>query len=873
MQSPANLQTVENFCNTGNQLKTQGRFDEAIASYKKALEIEPQNAEIYNLLAEVYFSQKKLPEALGCCHRAIEIKPDLAPAYKILGNILQTQGRMEAALDAYTKALELNPDFAEAYINQGSILSKLDRNQEAIVCLEKAIAIKPNIGAAYWNLANIYFQLENLEKSVDNRKKAFSLEPKFINAETLNDLGTAIGRLGNFGEAIGYYEKAIELQPNYPLAYLNLGIALNEEGKLDSAIEKLQKSIQLQANFVDAYISLGNCLIKQNKINEGISQYQKAISLAPNSAMAHFNLGTTLTQEDRLEEAINELRKAVELKPDLAEAHSNIGAAISRYARKKGIISGELFNVAINSLLKALEINSELTLPHIYLTQLISYPVKALDFAPLRQAAAIYLETCNQDNWLTACSTFIGTHVKSGLTKLAKEKFLEIEPKIYQSLEKVNPIETTVLYCHLLFNLHYLRDDLAANSKLYQAVGQKYAEQIIAAKQIKISQPEKKQPPTSNLKIGVMSSHFARHSVGWCSADIITELGKLTPNLHLYFMGDRQADDRTKIFESAAAKFYRPKANKNGDFDIQQIVDDISQDELDILIELDSSTIPSQVEVIYHQPASVCLSWLGFEAPFTNENNYFLCDWNTHPEGREKYNREQLVRMPDSFVAVGGFKSTVVDRKTARRTQRIAEEQIVYLCVAPGYKLNPEQILAQVKILKQVPDSILLYKGHTGDIKVIESAYKEECQAQGVGFQRIKFMSFSASEEEHRTVYQIADVMLDSYPYNGGTHNLEALWFNLPVVTKSGETYLSRMGYSFLKTLSLTECITNSWEEYIELGVKLGKDQELRQEIKNKLVQSKQPETLSPLWNPQKFAQDMYKVFEQLLAEKLGNES
>ena len=181
-------------------------------------------------------------------------------------------------------------------------------------------------------------------------------------------------------------------------------------------------------------------------------------------------------------------------------------------------------------------------------------------------------------------------------------------------------------------------------------------------------------------------------------------------------------------------------------------------------------------------------------------------------------------------------------------------------------------VQAQVKILKGVPDSVLFYKGHTGDLKVIEAAYKAECQAQGVGAQRIKFISRSASEEEHRQVYQVADIMLDSYPYNGGTHNLEALWFNLPVVTKSGETYLSRMGYSFLKTLSLDECITGSWEEYIETGIKLGKDQEFRQSIKEKLVQSKQPETLSPLWNPQKFAQDMYKLFEQLLAEKLGNE-
>ncbi|MFB2833856.1 tetratricopeptide repeat protein [Floridanema evergladense] len=872
MQSQVNSPTAENFCNTGNQLKSEKRFDEAIASYQKALQLQPDYAEVHYQLAEIYFWQRKLGEAIASCNKAIELQPDFAPNYKILGNILQAQGNIEAALDAYTKALELNHEYAEAYINQGSILSKLGRNEEAIISLEKSIAINPNIGAAYWNLANIYLQLDNLEKVVEYRKQAFLIEPKLVNAETLNDLGTAIGKLGNFEEAINYYQKAIELQPNYHLAHLNLGVSLRKIGKLDAAKEELQKVIKLRANDAEAYNNLGGILVEEKQIEAGIANYQKAVNLKPDSAEYHFNLGTALAHQDKFTEAIKELQKAVELDPNLGEAYSNIGAIVYRKTRKDGEISGELFNIAINSLLKALEVNSDLELAHLYLAQLISSPVRASDFGSLRQASEMYLERSKDSNRLIATSTFIGTYIKSGLAQIAKEKFLEIEPEIYNNLGKINNTELSIVYSHVLFNLHYLRDDLAANTRLYQEVGKKYAEQIIETKEIKINKIQPKKLPTSNLKVGVMCSHFARHSVGWCSADIITELGKLTPNLYLYFMGDRQPDDRTKIFESAAAKFYRPKAKENGEFDINQIVQDIAQDELDILIELDSSTVPTQVEVIYHQPASVCLSWLGFEAPFTKENNYFLCDWNTHPEGREKYNREQLMRMPDSFVAVGGFKSVPIDRKAARKAQRIAEDQVIYLCVAPGYKLNPEQIHAQVKILKQVPDSILMYKGHTGDMKVIESAYKAECQAQGVGFQRIKFMSRSASEEEHRQVYQVADIMLDSYPYNGGTHNLEALWFNLPVITKSGETYLSRMGYSFLKTLSLDECITNSWEEYIEQGIKLGKERELRQSIKEKLVQSKQVETLSPLWNPQKFAQDMYKIFEQLLVKKLGNE-
>lgn len=77
-------------------------------------------------------------------------------------------------------------------------------------------------------------------------------------------------------------------------------------------------------------------------------------------------------------------------------------------------------------------------------------------------------------------------------------------------------------------------------------------------------------------------------------------------------------------------------------------------------------------------------------------------------------------------------------------------------------------------------------------------------------------------------MYGITDVFLDSYPYNGGTHTLEALWFNVPVVTYKGEQFLSRMGYSFLQGLSIEEGISESWKDYINWGVRLGQDQVLR---------------------------------------------
>ncbi|ERT03544.1 glycosyl transferase 41 family protein, partial [Lyngbya aestuarii BL J] len=120
---------------------------------------------------------------------------------------------------------------------------------------------------------------------------------------------------------------------------------------------------------------------------------------------------------------------------------------------------------------------------------------------------------------------------------------------------------------------------------------------------------------------------------------------------------------------------------------------------------------------------------------------------------------------------------------------RIGLDQVIYLSVAPGRKFNRELVEAQVAILKQVPNSILIHKA-AGDVAVFQGAYQQACQAAGVSLHRVKFIPRFPTEEEHRQIYALADVLLDSYPYNGGTHTLEALWFEVPVVTRKGEQFL-----------------------------------------------------------------------------------
>jgi predicted O-linked N-acetylglucosamine transferase (SPINDLY family) len=114
---------------------------------------------------------------------------------------------------------------------------------------------------------------------------------------------------------------------------------------------------------------------------------------------------------------------------------------------------------------------------------------------------------------------------------------------------------------------------------------------------------------------------------------------------------------------------------------------------------------------------------------------------------------------------------------------------------------------------------------------------------------------------EHRANLAIADIVLDTYPYNGATTTLETLWMGVPIVTKVGEQFAARNSYTMMMNVGVTEGLAWSDEEYVEWGVKLGKDEKLRQEIVWKLRKSRQT---SPLWNGQKFAREMENAYLQM---------
>lgn len=355
---------------------------------------------------------------------------------------------------------------------------------------------------------------------------------------------------------------------------------------------------------------------------------------------------------------------------------------------------------------------------------------------------------------------------------------------------------------------------------------------------------------TKKIKIGYIAHTLKGHSVGWLSRWLFQYYDREAFQTNLYLIY-QQAEDYQwfeKQVDCVHAFGVEP----------QKTATQIKTDEIDILVDLDSLTLDTTCQVMALKPAPVQVTWLGWDASGLPAVDYYIADPYVLPENAQEYYSETIWRLPQTYIAVDGFEVGV---PTLRREHlEIPPDAVTYLSSQTGYKRHPDAVRLQMRILKQVPNSYFLIKGKA-DKTAIEQFFSKIAEEEGVNLDRLKFLPRDPNEFVHRANLTIADVVLDTYPYNGATTTLETLWMGIPLVTRVGQQFAARNSYTFMMNVGVTEGIAWTDEEYVEWGVKLGRDPMLRQQISWKLRQSRQT---SPLWNAQQFTREMEKAYKQM---------
>lgn len=418
------------------------------------------------------------------------------------------------------------------------------------------------------------------------------------------------------------------------------------------------------------------------------------------------------------------------------------------------------------------------------------------------------------------------------------------------------------------FFVPYLRDTPRHTRSLQNAISQLFQINVENYKSVLVTQLQEHQlirnltqkssdDPNRKLKIGFLTNTFRQHSVGWLARFLVQYLDRSQFELYAYFTNYMEGTDfLEEWYVSKMDKVYRANVEYWGDH--FQIASQIDLDEIDILIDIESTTSGACCQIVALKPAPLQVTWLGWDASGIPAIDYYIADNYVLPADAQEYYTEKIWRLPNSYLAVDGFEASV---PTLTREQlEIPPDGIVYFSSQKSDKRHPETVRLQMQILKQVPNSYFLIKG-LADQNLIKEFFYEMVEAEGGRREQLRFLPYTNEEGEHRGNLAIADVILDTYPYNGATTTMEVLWMGIPIVTRVGEQFVARNSYTMLMNVGVTEGIAWTPTEYVNWGVRFGTEPDLRRDVAWKLRQSRKT---SPLWNGRQFAEEMGKAFKEM---------
>ncbi|MEQ9486655.1 O-linked N-acetylglucosamine transferase, SPINDLY family protein [Coleofasciculus sp. F4-SAH-05] len=355
------------------------------------------------------------------------------------------------------------------------------------------------------------------------------------------------------------------------------------------------------------------------------------------------------------------------------------------------------------------------------------------------------------------------------------------------------------------------------------------------------------------LRIGYISDCFRHHSVGWLSRWVFKYHNPKHFQIYTYFTKQKKNDSLYHWFVNNSYQSWDVST-----LDSTGFADRIYEDEIDILVDLDSITSTLGCQVMALKPAPIQVTWLGWDASGLPTIDYYIADAYVLPESAQADYPEKIWRLPQTYIAVDGFEVGV---PTVRREDLgIPDNAVIYLTSQIGFKRHPDTIRLQMQIIKQVPNSYLVVKGFA-DEKAVQQFFEQIAAQEGVESDRLRFLPLATTEVVHRANLSIADVVLDTYPYNGATTTLETLWMGIPLVTRVGEQFAARNSYTMMMNAGVTAGIAWTDDEYVEWGVSFGKNPALRQQITWQLQQSRQT---APLWDAQEFTLELEKAYQQM---------
>lgn len=611
------------------------------------------------------------------------------------------------------------------------------------------------------------------------------------------DEAVAHHQAGRLAEAGRLYQMVVDAQPRATPALHLLGVVAYQRGQPERALPLIDKAITLNPNHADFHNNRGLVLVALGRIDEAIAAYRTAIALDSAYIDAHNNLGVALSRLGRWEEAGACYRTALAGNPSLAAGHLNLG----NYYRECGRLDD-----AIASYQRSVELNGA------------NAGARVLLMTALWEAT----------RWEDA---------RAQLDRLAPLLAPDTPTQRGQALDYSTGAA-------LAFFLPYIVEDHPLHDVVLRGQAQSFAAAAPYLPPLpRLGRGERR------LRVGYLSPDFGDHAIAHVVRPIFAQHDRDRFEVSCFSLLDRSHNPGPYLgdIRDAADHF----------IDLSRVSDAVAasrirEREIDILVDLSGYMRGGRPRIVAARPAPIQVYWLGHGGGLgATHIDYIIGDPAVTPAAEDHRYVEKVCRLPDIFCPADRHS---ISATAPNRTEcGLPATGLVFCAFNNPTKISPEVFAIWMRLLAGVPGSSLWLTGSRND-----AAFRQRAAAHGIDAERLIFARRVENKAVHLARHRLADLFLDTFTFNAATTALDALWAGLPMVSRIGTSFYSRIGASALRAIGLDELVCADAETYERRALQLALDPAALLALRQRLDQRR---LTAPIFDAARFVRHLEAAF------------
>ena len=766
-----------------------GRKGEALSHYTRAVSLEPGLLQAQLGRIAVLLDLGRAPEALALCRRTSA--PQNAQLANLLGRALMATKATAEALAAFDSAIACKADFADAHYHRAEALHALGRNEEALTGLARVLAMNPDFAEAHLARGNILIALDRAGDAASAIDHAITLKPDLAEAHC-SSASAAIARK-RWQEALQASERALALKPELHEAHLRRGQALFELRRIEEALAAFDRATALRPDIGECHNSRGGALMKLGWVEEALAASDRALALEPGSGTFLGNRANALVELDRVDEALDGFRRALVSDPASAEVYYNLGNTLMLLRQHEQALAAFDAAIALKPGWGEAQYNRGIALNEMgRKDECMAACERALVLDPDLTLAFVrhFFDKAKNCDW----------HGRE--TEVAELK------RFCEQDDLVDPFAAIAAFDEPMLHLKAARS-LAGPQRPHASFAARTRDR---------------------LKVAYLSPDFRDHPVAHQIVEVLEKHDRSRLELFGICLRSDQDSEIRKRIKGSFEHFH--ECEKLTDPALARLLERL---QIDVAVDLAGWTDKGRTNALSYRPVPITVNYLGFSGTTGADYvDYIIADPQVVPPGSEGFYVEKIARLPHCFFPTDS-RGRDIGPKPTRAEEGLPEDAFVFCTFNNSYKITPELFDVWMRLVRAVEGSVLWLRVEK---PVARNNLRLEAERRGVDPERLVFGE-RAERERHLARIALADLFLDSVPYNAHTTANAALWAGLPMVTCPGRSFASRVAASMLTVFKAEELIVPDLATYENLALELARSPERLAAIRERLTRAR----------------------------------